>query len=53
MFTKKPYWFDVRIQFQLAFLPNAYKAYSRTIYIPTTVEMTYNDPALALQPFRF
>ena len=48
MFTENPS-IKVKTAFQLVFLPNACEAYSRKIYIPTTVELTNNDPALTLQ----
>ena len=37
---QKTYHVSVKIPFQLIFLPSAYQAFSRNIYIPTTVELT-------------
>ena len=37
---QKTYLVDVKILFQFVFLPNSFEAYSRNIYIPSTVELT-------------
>ena len=45
---QKTYCMNVNTIFQLISLPNTCEAYSRNIYIPTTVELINSDPNLTL-----
>ena len=45
---QKVYHISVKTSFQLVFLPNACEACCRNMYIPTTLELTKNDPTLTL-----
>ena len=42
------YHIDIKTLFQLFYLPIACEAFSRSIYIPATIELTNSDPTIIL-----